>query len=83
MSTPEQRSRAAKVAIYSRLATADRKQMTAAANRANRDRFERQVDPEGVLEPGERARRAEYARKAYFTALAAKSAEARARRRAA
>ncbi|WP_134667896.1 hypothetical protein [Amycolatopsis sp. CFH S0078] len=81
MSTPEQRSRAARVAIYTRLATEDRKEMTAAANRANRGRFERQVDPDGVLEPGERARRAEFARKAYFTQLAAKSAAARQKRK--
>jgi len=33
-------------------------------------RFEREVDPEGLLEPEERARRALYARKAYFTRLA-------------
>ena len=41
------------------------------------DRFEREVDPEGVLPPADRARRAEHARKAYFTRLALKSAQAR------
>jgi hypothetical protein len=45
-------------------------------------RFERQVDPDGELSLQERARRAEHARKAYFTALALKSAEVRRRKAA-
>jgi 8-oxo-dGTP diphosphatase len=45
------------------------------------DRFERQVDPDGVLEPTERARRAQSARKAFFMRLALKSAQARRARR--
>lgn len=44
-------------------------------------KFEREVDPDGVLPPDERARRAEHKRRAYFQRLALKSA--RARRRAA
>ncbi len=40
-------------------------------------RFEREVDPDGVLDADERAKRAAYARKAYFTSLALKSARAR------
>lgn len=40
-------------------------------------RFEREVDPTGVLSERERARRAEHARKAYFAGLALKSAQAR------
>jgi hypothetical protein len=43
------------------------------------NRFERQVDPDGVLSPEERARRAGHARKAYFTRLALRSAQARRR----
>ena len=39
------------------------------------------VDPEGVLPEAERIRRAEHARKAYFTRLALKSAQARRRKR--
>jgi hypothetical protein len=35
-----------------------------------------QVDPDGVLSPAERARRAGHARKAYFTRLALRSAQA-------
>ena len=40
-------------------------------------RFEREVDPEGILPTEERLRRADHARKAYFIALALKSAQAR------
>lgn len=52
-----------------------------AARKAAQDRFEREVDPDGTLSPQERARRAESARKAYFTRLALKSAQARRGRR--
>jgi hypothetical protein len=43
------------------------------------DKFERQVDPDGVLAPAERARRAEHARKAHFKRMALKSAHVRRR----
>jgi hypothetical protein len=56
---------------------------TAPARQAFLDRFERQVDPEGVLPADERARRAEHARKAYFTQLSLRSAQVRRRRSAA
>lgn len=46
------------------------------------DRFEREVDSEGVLAESERARRAAHARRAYFVGLALKSADARRRRSA-
>ena len=57
--------------------TDDRAARTAPARKAMLDRFEREVDPEGVLAPAERARRAEHARKAWFARLALKSAQAR------
>lgn len=41
-------------------------------------KFEERVDPEGVLEPRERARRAAHLRQAYFIELGRKSARARA-----
>ncbi|MCW2901105.1 MAG: hypothetical protein JWO67_3370 [Streptosporangiaceae bacterium] len=50
---------------------------TAPARAAFLGRFEREVDPDGVLAPRERARRAEHARKAYFLRLALASAHAR------
>ncbi len=40
-------------------------------------RFEDQVDPNRQLVPGERRKRAENARKAYYTALALRSAQSR------
>jgi hypothetical protein len=54
---------------------------TAPARQAFLSRFEREVDPEGVLDPLERARRAEHAKKAYFLRLALASRKARARKR--
>ncbi len=53
---------------------------TSAARKAFLSRFEREVDPDGVLDPQERARRAEHAKKAYFLRLAAASSKARAKK---
>jgi hypothetical protein len=58
-------------------ATDDRSAATAPARQAFLDRFERQVDPDGLLPPAERAARADHARKAYMLQLARKSAAAR------
>ena len=55
------------------------KTTTTAARSAFLNRFEREVDPDGVLSPAERAKRADHARKAYMTKLAYKSAKARAK----
>lgn len=73
------RSKAAAHALWAR--NPDRAAHTAPARQAFLDRFEREVDPSGVLDPKERARRAENAKKAYYTSLALKSAQARRRRR--
>jgi hypothetical protein len=43
-------------------------------------RFEREVDPEGMLSESERLRRADSARRAFFVGLALQSAQARRRR---
>lgn len=81
--TPEQRSLRARMAAHSLHArVANPAAHTAPARRAFLNRFEREVDPDGVLTPEERARRAEHARKAYFLKLALASAAARRRRRA-
>jgi hypothetical protein len=58
-------------------ATRDKAAATAPARRAFLDRFEREVDPDGVLPPAERAKRADHARTAYMLQLARKSAAAR------
>jgi hypothetical protein len=61
---------------------ADETEHTAPARAAFLSRFEREVDPDGALEPDERARRAEHAKKAYFLKLALASRKARAKKRA-
>jgi hypothetical protein len=61
---------------------ADPENVTARAatlDRITRDQFDRQVDPEGVLRPEERAKRANNARSAHFALLALRSSQARAR----
>jgi hypothetical protein len=76
--TPAQRSLLARAAAHASWAkTTDRTARTAPARRAALARFERQVDPEGVLEPHERQRLAESARRSYFHYLALRSSRAR------
>jgi len=76
--TPVERSMQGRIAAYERWAKEeDRTAATAAGRKAFQDRFEREVDPEGALAPEERARRAEAARKAYYTRLSLMAAQAR------
>jgi hypothetical protein len=69
------------MAAYRLHASHDPKETTAAAGAAFLSRFEREVDPEGVLPLAERRRRGAAARKAYFTLLALQSALSRRRAR--
>jgi hypothetical protein len=55
----------------------DTRKTTARARAVFRSSFEREVDPEGVLTPAERARRAEAARKLHYTKLAHLAAKKR------
>jgi hypothetical protein len=55
----------------------DSRELTRPARDKFNQRFLDEVDPERVLSEAERERRAEHARKAYFTGLALKSAVAR------
>jgi hypothetical protein len=80
--TPAERSLRARAAAYRLHSLYDSRQLTANARAAFEQRFARQVDPDGVLPEAERQRRAECARKAYYSALAAKSARVRRNRRA-
>ncbi|RZU52666.1 hypothetical protein EV385_4544 [Krasilnikovia cinnamomea] len=75
--TPEQRSMRGRLAAHARWAREDPEHHLPKARAAFMDRFSREVDPDGVLPPAERERRAEHARKRYFTALAFKSSRAR------
>jgi len=77
--TAEQRVLRARLAAYHLHATHDPKETTRKAREVFLSRFEREVDPDGVLTPCERARRAEAARRAYFTRLAFQSSRARRR----
>lgn len=78
--TPAERSLRASIAANTRLSrTDDRGAMTAAARAAFLAGFEDAVDPNRVLDPDERARRAEHARKAHFQRLALASSQARRR----
>jgi hypothetical protein len=53
---------------------------TAPARRGLLDKFEREVDPDGLLLPAERAKRAENLRRVHYQRMALKSAHARRRR---
>lgn len=78
MITESERVLRAQIAAHTSWAiTTDRSARTRNARAKFDERFEREVDPNGVLPPDERAKRAENARKAYFAALALKSAKAR------
>lgn len=57
--------------------------MLGAARRGFEARFEREVDPLGLLSPEERAKRAQRARTAWMLTLATRSAEARSNKKAA
>jgi len=59
----------------------DQREHLATARAAFRARFEREADPEGTLDPVERARRAELLRRLHYTRLAYASAKAKAARR--
>lgn len=78
---PQQRSRRARIAAHaSWAATTDRTARTSAGTAAFLARFERQVDPDGVLPEDQRAEMARHALIAYMLRLAERSAEARRRR---
>lgn len=67
----------ASIASRTRWSKEDGVEGTAKARRAFLDQFEDQVDPDRTLSAAERARRAESAKRAYFTRLSKKAAEAR------
>lgn len=72
-----ERSTRASLAANARWSKADGTAGTHAARTAFMDRFYREVDPDGVLAPDERERRAERAKSAHFQRMAL----ARARKR--
>jgi hypothetical protein len=79
--SPSERSTLASIASHESWArTPDRATRTAPARAAMMAKFEREVDPDGVLPPDVRAKMAANARSAYYKRLALKSAKVRSRR---
>jgi len=76
MSEMDARTRA-RLGAFAQHARYDTRETTRAAREAFARRFEREVDPDGVLSAPERARRAEAAKRAYFQRMALRSAKAR------
>ena len=66
-----------RIGAYRLHALRDARETTAAARASFMARFEREVDPDGLLEPAERATRAASARKAYMLQMALRSSKAR------
>lgn len=76
--TPAMRKLRAQIAAHTSWAkTEDWSARTAPARQAALDRFEKQVDPDGTMDPVMRAKRADSLRTAYFKGLALRSAEVR------
>ncbi|WKU03862.1 hypothetical protein [Micromonospora sp. HUAS LYJ1] len=75
---PSATSEVASLAAHVKWATCpDRTAATAAARASFAARWERQVDPDGTLDPAIRAERAAEAKRAHFAELALKSADVR------
>jgi hypothetical protein len=79
--TPSERKLRARLAAHASHVHHDPKERTRAARDKFDERFFDEVDPERTLPEAERLRRAGHARKAYFAAMAFKSAKARRARR--
>lgn len=60
--------------------TPDRRAATAKARQALADKWEKQVDPDGQLDPALRAKLAENAKAAHYTKMALASAKSRRRK---
>ena len=78
--TPSEAALRGRIGAYALHARYDPRETTRNARQAFLSRFLEEVDPDRTLPEGERLRRAESARKAYFARLALKSAQTRARK---
>ncbi len=81
MLSAEQRRLRAKLAGHAKHSKHDPRESVRPAREAFLERFRRAVDPEGILPPEERERRARHALKAHMYRLALASARARAEAR--
>ena len=68
--TPSQRTQRARIAAHARWSRQDGASGTQAARSAFMDRFYRLVDPDNQLDPAERERRAESAKREHFQRMA-------------
>jgi len=75
--SPAERSLLARQAAHTMHALYDAHETTAKARASFLAKFEREVDPDGVLPLDERRRRAEHLRRAHFARLARASARVR------
>ena len=75
-----ERSLLARAAAHTMHARHPIEETSAPGRRAFMDKFLREADPDGTLDPAERERRARHLRSAHFLRLAAASARARRRR---
>ena len=80
MLSPAEAALRGRIGAYALHASHDPRETTAKARATFLKRFEDRVDPDRTLPEAERLRRAEYARKAHFAALALKSARTRTRK---
>ena len=81
-SPAERRRQRARLAAHAMHARHDSRAVTSNARQAFLERFEHQVDPDGVLPVAERVRRAEHAKREHMLRLALRSAQVRRRRAA-
>lgn len=78
----DQRAMIARIAAAERWAhVRDRSDATASARAGLRARYEREVDPDGTLPPGELARRADHLMRAHMLRMSLKAAQGRRRLR--
>lgn len=77
MARDSRHSAAGRIGAFRQHARHDARATTAAGRAAFSNRFEQEVDPGLLLAPEERRRRAAFAKKAYFAALALRSASVR------
>ena len=76
---PEEMAQRGRIGAHVTHSRHDARELTAPAREAFLSKFERDVDPDGVLSLEERRRRAEHARRAHMTRIARLSAIARRR----
>jgi hypothetical protein len=79
--TPQQRSLRSRIGGLATAGKNDPREYTAPARTAFLAKFEAEADPDGILPPKERARRAEALRKAHFTRMAFNRERARTAKR--